>query len=46
MILGHSDRAFDVSERYGVISDDELVHAIDRFTYDNGFTQILAVSKS
>ncbi|MCX5874631.1 MAG: site-specific integrase, partial [Deltaproteobacteria bacterium] len=46
MILGHSDRAFDVSERYGVISDDELINAIDKFTYDNGLTEILAVSKA
>ncbi|MHB8204798.1 MAG: tyrosine-type recombinase/integrase [Desulfomonilaceae bacterium] len=46
MILGHSDRAFDVSERYGVISDDELVNAIDKFTYDNGGTQILVAAKA
>ena len=44
-ILGHSDRNLDVSERYGVISDDELVNAIDKFTYDHGLTQILVATK-
>ena len=44
-ILGHSNRALDVSERYGVISDEELVTAIDKFTYDHGLTQILVASK-
>ncbi len=46
MILGHSNRALGVSERYGVISDEELVAAIDKFTYYNGMTQILALSKA
>lgn len=43
-ILGHSNRSLDVSERYGIISDEELVQAIDRFTYDNGLTQILVAA--
>ena len=46
MILGHSDRTLDVSERYGFIDDNELVTAIDKFTYDNGLTQILVASKA
>ncbi|MFA6222651.1 MAG: hypothetical protein WC647_10105 [Desulfomonilaceae bacterium] len=45
-ILGHSNRSLDVSERYGIISDDELVAAIDKFTYDHGLTQILVASKA
>jgi hypothetical protein len=36
----------DVSQRYGFVDDYELVAAIDRFTYDNGSTQILAVSRA
>ncbi len=45
-ILGHSDRSLDVSERYGIISDDEFIQAIDKFTYDNGLTQILVAAKA
>ncbi len=45
-ILGHSNRSLNVSERYGVISDEELVAAIDKFTYDHGLTQILVAAKS
>jgi integrase len=46
MILGHSNRSLDVAGRYGFVSDDELVAAIDKFTYDNGLTQILVASKA
>ncbi|MGC8602701.1 MAG: tyrosine-type recombinase/integrase [Desulfomonilaceae bacterium] len=45
MIMGHADRKLDVSERYGIMGDDELVQAIDSFTYDNGLTQILVAAK-
>jgi hypothetical protein len=45
-ILGHSDQTLDVSERYGIISDDELVNANDRFTYDHGLTQILVAARA
>lgn len=45
-ILGHSDRKLDVSERYGFIDDRELVNAIDKFSYDNGSTQILVAAKT
>jgi integrase len=46
MILGHSDRTLTISERYGIISDKELVNTIDKFTYDNGLTEILVASKA
>jgi integrase len=46
MILGHSDRSLDVSERYGFVDDNELVTSSDKFTYDNGLTQILVASKA
>ena len=46
MILGHANRKLDVSQRYGFIDDQELVNAIDKFTYDNGLTQILVASKA
>ncbi len=45
-ILGHSDKKLDVSERYGFIDDYELVNAIDKFSYDNGSTQILVAAKT
>ncbi len=44
IILGHSKRSLDVSERYGIVSDEELVQAIDRLTYDHGLTQILVAA--
>lgn len=45
-IMGHLGRKLNVSQRYGFIDDKEFINAIDKFTYDNGLTQILAVSKS
>jgi integrase len=39
-ILGHSTRARSVSERYGHISDEELVQAVDSMTFDHGETVI------
>jgi len=44
-ILGHEGRALDVSERYGIIFEKELINAIDKFCYDNGLTQILVAAK-
>jgi hypothetical protein len=35
-----------VSERYGFVDDDELVNAIDKFTYEHGLTQILVAAKA
>jgi integrase len=46
MILGHAGRTLNVAERYGFVSDDELVNAIDKFTYEHGLTQILVAAKA
>ncbi len=40
-ILGHSNRTLSVRERYGRISDHELLRAIDQMTFDHGNTEIL-----
>ena len=39
-IMGHWWAGKNVNTRYGYISNDELVQAIDRFTVDNGDTEI------
>jgi integrase len=39
-ILGHWFKEKSVTERYGRISDQELVQAIDRMTFDHGDTEI------
>ncbi|MGB6066691.1 MAG: tyrosine-type recombinase/integrase [Desulfomonilaceae bacterium] len=39
-IMGHGDRARSVSERYGRISDQELIRAINLMTFDHGETEI------
>lgn len=39
-ILGHWFREKSVAERYGRISDEELVRAIDQMTFDHGRTEI------
>ena len=44
--MGHADKKLSVAERYGFVSDEELVTAIDKFTYDNGLTQILVASNA
>jgi integrase len=44
-ILGHSTKERSVSERYGRISDQELVNAIDSMTFDHGETEILAAKR-
>jgi integrase len=44
-ILGHSSKQRLVSERYGRISDVELVKAIDAVTFDHGETEILVASR-
>ena len=44
-ILGHSTRTRNVSERYGRISDQELVTAIDQMTFDHGETEIWLASE-
>jgi integrase len=40
-ILGHAERGKSVVERYGRISDQELLKAIDGMTFNNGETEIL-----
>ncbi|MGA8833214.1 MAG: hypothetical protein ACLQT6_01175 [Desulfomonilaceae bacterium] len=45
-VKGHAGKTLNVSERYGFVSDEELVTAIDKFTYDNGLTQILVASNA
>jgi len=42
-ILGHASREKSVSERYGRISDLELLEAIDSMTFDHGPTEIMVV---
>lgn len=44
-ILGHSTRQRSVSERYGRISDQEFLDAIDLMTFDHGETEIWVASK-
>ncbi|MDQ7785477.1 MAG: site-specific integrase [Desulfomonilaceae bacterium] len=44
-ILGHSTKERSVSERYGRISDQELVAAIDSMTFDHGETEILVAKR-
>jgi integrase len=39
-ILGHATRGKSISEGYGIISDAELIQAIDRMTFDHGETMI------
>ena len=41
-ILGHWLQEKSVTERYGRISDEELVRAIDSMTFDHGATEIWA----
>jgi integrase len=40
-ILGHWHRERSVNERYGRLSDDELLRAVDAMTFDHGSTEIL-----
>lgn len=44
-ILGHWFTGKSVNDRYGYVSDDELIQAIDRMTFDHGKTKVL-VAKS
>jgi integrase len=45
-IMGHSSRARNVHEGYGLISDDELIKAIDAMTFDHGETEIFVGTNS
>lgn len=44
-IMGHYSRAKNVNERYGRISDSDLVRAIDDVTFDHGKSEIILASK-
>jgi integrase len=44
-ILGHYFKGKTVNDRYGFISDEELIQAIDRMTFDHGESMVL-VAKS
>ena len=44
-IMGHWYKAKGINERYGVISDNELIRAIDLTTFDHGETVIIVRSK-
>jgi integrase len=45
-ILGHATKEKSVTLRYGRISDQELIQAIDNMTFDHGDTEILVVNSS
>ena len=45
-IMGHSQRRRSVHERYGRVSDRELLDAIDRMTFDHGETEIMVCRDS
>jgi hypothetical protein len=40
-ILGHALKVKDVSSRYGRISNEEFVRAIDQLTFEHGATEIV-----
>jgi hypothetical protein len=44
-ILGHSERGESVRQRYGIISDEELLNAIDKMTFSHGATAIHAMQR-
>lgn len=44
-IMGHASRVRGVHEGYGLVSDEELIKAIDAMTFDHGDTEILVTSK-
>jgi integrase len=44
-IMGHVFRLRSVNERYGRISDEDLLSAIDMMTFDHGETEILVAQK-
>jgi integrase len=44
-IMGHWFKGKNVNDRYGRISDQELIQAIDRMTFDHGETEIFATLK-
>jgi integrase len=45
-IMGHSNRVKNVSERYGSISEETLVRAIDQMTFKHGESEIWIAKKA
>lgn len=45
-IMGHATRQRSVSERYGRISDEEFIRAVDMMTFDHGETEILVARRA
>ncbi|MGP8281572.1 MAG: tyrosine-type recombinase/integrase [Desulfomonilaceae bacterium] len=45
-IMGHCDRMRPVTERYGRISDSELVSQIDKLEFDHGSSEILVCANA
>jgi integrase len=43
-IMGHWFKEKSVNNRYGRISDEELIRAVDSMTFDNGDTEIIVAS--
>lgn len=44
-IMGHYNRTNNVNERYGRISDTDLVRAIDVVTFDHGRSEVILASE-
>jgi integrase len=44
-IMGHWFKGKNVNDRYGRISDHELIQAIDRMTFDHGETEIFVTQR-
>lgn len=44
-IMGHAERGKSVTERYGRISEEELLRAIDTLTVDHGETEIVVARR-
>jgi integrase len=44
-IMGHAERGKSVTERYGRISEEELLRAIDALTVDHGETEIVVARR-
>ena len=44
-IMGHTLKGKNVSDRYGRISDEELISAIDQMTFDHGETEIFVARR-
>jgi len=40
-IVGHADRLRPITQRYGRVSDQELLNGIDKLVTDHGSTEVL-----